>query len=192
MNKMSAQNQEHSPNNGTDQNHKNDKPTWSEWAKTQYDAQYENWVPWLEDLYLRYFTKDNKASYATKGQPSPTLHLSPCFLFPFHSFLTSSASSLSLSPFPLPFALLHFPSPTPYFALCPPATIPSCPKGHISLNRSHKLTPSLAQKTHSPKQKSQTSSKSTPSKTACTTSSPDKSDKEAWHNPLEISFRRKE
>ncbi|CCC05350.1 hypothetical protein SMACR_08664 [Sordaria macrospora] len=72
MNKMSAQNQEHSPNNGTDQKHKNNKPTWSEWAKNQYDAQYENWVPWLEDLYLRYFTKDNKASYATKDTLSKT------------------------------------------------------------------------------------------------------------------------
>jgi len=37
-----------------------------EWAKEQYNKQYENWVPWLEDLYLRYFTKDNKASYTAK------------------------------------------------------------------------------------------------------------------------------
>ncbi|KAK4186312.1 hypothetical protein QBC35DRAFT_437640 [Podospora australis] len=37
-----------------------------EWTKQQYNTQYEKWVPWLEDLYLRYFTKDNKASYAAK------------------------------------------------------------------------------------------------------------------------------
>jgi hypothetical protein len=40
-----------------------------EWSKKQYNEQYEKWVPWLEDLYLRYFTKDNKASYATRGNP---------------------------------------------------------------------------------------------------------------------------
>jgi len=39
-----------------------------EWTKRQYNDQYEKWVPWLEDLYLRYFTKDNKASYATRGE----------------------------------------------------------------------------------------------------------------------------
>ncbi|KAH7253538.1 uncharacterized protein BKA55DRAFT_511215 [Fusarium redolens] len=37
-----------------------------EWAKTTYNDQYEKWVPWMEDVYLRWFTKDNKASYATK------------------------------------------------------------------------------------------------------------------------------
>ena len=39
-----------------------------EWTKKTYNEQYEKWVPWLEDLYLRYFTKDNKASYATRGE----------------------------------------------------------------------------------------------------------------------------
>lgn len=39
-----------------------------EWAKQQYNKQYDAWVPWLEDLYLRYFTKDNKASYSTKRE----------------------------------------------------------------------------------------------------------------------------
>ena len=42
-----------------------------EWTKRQYNDQYEKWVPWLEDLYLRYFTKDNKASYATRGEFLP-------------------------------------------------------------------------------------------------------------------------
>ncbi|KAK4445085.1 hypothetical protein QBC34DRAFT_384670 [Podospora aff. communis PSN243] len=43
-----------------------------EWTKKQYNEQYEKWVPWLEDLYLRYFTKDNKASYATRDTLNKT------------------------------------------------------------------------------------------------------------------------
>lgn len=42
-----------------------------EWSKNQYNKQYENWMPWIEDQYLYYFGKDNKASYATKGTPYP-------------------------------------------------------------------------------------------------------------------------
>lgn len=38
-----------------------------EGIKKTYNEQYEKWVPWLEDMFLRYFTKDNKASYTTKG-----------------------------------------------------------------------------------------------------------------------------
>jgi hypothetical protein len=38
-----------------------------DWTKEQYNKQYEKWVPWLEDMYLHYFTKDNKASYTAKG-----------------------------------------------------------------------------------------------------------------------------
>ncbi|KAH6691385.1 hypothetical protein F5X68DRAFT_259459 [Plectosphaerella plurivora] len=37
-----------------------------EWTKATYNDQYEKWVPWLEDQYLRWFTKDNKTSYAAK------------------------------------------------------------------------------------------------------------------------------
>ncbi|KAM7211608.1 hypothetical protein V8F06_013025 [Rhypophila decipiens] len=37
-----------------------------EWTKQKYNQQYEKWVPWLEDLYLRYFTKDNKVSYTAR------------------------------------------------------------------------------------------------------------------------------
>ncbi|KAJ6263081.1 hypothetical protein Dda_1640 [Drechslerella dactyloides] len=33
-----------------------------------YNRQYEKWVPWLEDQYLYYFGRDNKASYVTKQQ----------------------------------------------------------------------------------------------------------------------------
>ncbi|KAK6341445.1 hypothetical protein TWF696_008519 [Orbilia brochopaga] len=37
-------------------------------ARQFYNRQYEKWVPWLEDQYLYYFGKDNKASYVTKQQ----------------------------------------------------------------------------------------------------------------------------
>ncbi|OMP87148.1 hypothetical protein BK809_0007234 [Diplodia seriata] len=43
-----------------------------DWTKKQYNQQYDRWVPWLEDQYLKYFTKDNKASYATKDQLAKT------------------------------------------------------------------------------------------------------------------------
>ncbi|PQE29549.1 putative U1 snRNP protein [Rutstroemia sp. NJR-2017a BBW] len=43
------------------------KQTYTEWAKEVYNDQYEKWMPWLEDQYLKWFGKgDNKASYATK------------------------------------------------------------------------------------------------------------------------------
>jgi hypothetical protein len=48
------------------------KQTYTEWLKENYNYQYERWMPWIEDQYLRWFGKgDNKASYATKG-------FSPC------------------------------------------------------------------------------------------------------------------
>ncbi|KAK3073727.1 hypothetical protein LTR53_004424 [Teratosphaeriaceae sp. CCFEE 6253] len=37
-----------------------------EWIKDGYHNQYENWMPWIEDTYLSWFTKDNKTSYAAK------------------------------------------------------------------------------------------------------------------------------
>ncbi|KAK0625448.1 hypothetical protein B0T17DRAFT_508437 [Bombardia bombarda] len=43
-----------------------------EWTKEQYNKQYETWVPWIEDMYLRYFTKDNKASYTTRENLNQT------------------------------------------------------------------------------------------------------------------------
>lgn len=45
----------------------NKKQTWAEYGREVYNEQYERWMPWIEDFYLRWFTKDNKASYATKG-----------------------------------------------------------------------------------------------------------------------------
>jgi len=40
----------------------------AEWMKEYYNNKYEIWVPWMEDQYLKWFTKDNKTSYATKQQ----------------------------------------------------------------------------------------------------------------------------
>ena len=41
--------------------------SYTEWLKQGYQHQKENWMPWIEDVYLRWFTKDIKVSYATKG-----------------------------------------------------------------------------------------------------------------------------
>ncbi|KAI1767453.1 hypothetical protein GGR53DRAFT_481950 [Hypoxylon sp. FL1150] len=43
-----------------------------EWAKQKYNEQYEVWMPWIEDTFLKYFTKDNKASYSAKEQLDKT------------------------------------------------------------------------------------------------------------------------
>jgi len=48
------------------------KQTYSEWVKEGYSNQYERWMPWIEDQYLRWFGKDNKASYATKDTLNKT------------------------------------------------------------------------------------------------------------------------
>jgi len=47
------------------------RQSWSEYGKEKYGQMYESWMPWIEDQYLRLFTKDNKASYATKGKCLP-------------------------------------------------------------------------------------------------------------------------
>lgn len=44
--------------------------TYKQQAGEFYNRQYDNWVPWLEDKYLQWFTKDNKASYSTKRTSS--------------------------------------------------------------------------------------------------------------------------
>ncbi|KAG8628528.1 hypothetical protein KVT40_004401 [Elsinoe batatas] len=41
-------------------------------GKQIYNNQYERWMPWIEDQYLYYFGKDNKASYATKDTLNKT------------------------------------------------------------------------------------------------------------------------
>ncbi|KAK0943810.1 hypothetical protein LTR29_004574 [Friedmanniomyces endolithicus] len=40
--------------------------TYMEWISEGYNHQYENWMPWIEDKYLSWFTNDNKTSYAAK------------------------------------------------------------------------------------------------------------------------------
>lgn len=48
--------------------------SYTEWLSQGYQHTKENWMPWIEDVYLKWFTNDNKASYATKGNsPSSTL-----------------------------------------------------------------------------------------------------------------------
>ncbi|KAI4920181.1 hypothetical protein J4E90_002321 [Alternaria incomplexa] len=55
----------------TDQN-KGSQKTYRESAGEYYNQKYETWMPWIEDQYLKWFTKDNKASYATKQQLDQT------------------------------------------------------------------------------------------------------------------------
>jgi hypothetical protein len=44
------------------------KQTYTEWLKENYNYQYERWMPWIEDQYLKWFGNgDNKASYVAKG-----------------------------------------------------------------------------------------------------------------------------
>ncbi|KAF2824937.1 hypothetical protein CC86DRAFT_353612 [Ophiobolus disseminans] len=43
-----------------------DQKTYRQQAGEYYNQKYETWMPWIEDKYLSWFTKDNKASYATK------------------------------------------------------------------------------------------------------------------------------
>ncbi|EMD58797.1 hypothetical protein GGP41_000680 [Bipolaris sorokiniana] len=40
--------------------------TYKQAANDYYNQKYETWMPWIEDQYLKWFTKDNKASYAAK------------------------------------------------------------------------------------------------------------------------------
>lgn len=49
-----------------------------EWIKQGYYQRKENWMPWIEDQYLRWFTSDNKASYATKGTLTQLLTMRCC------------------------------------------------------------------------------------------------------------------
>jgi hypothetical protein len=50
-----------------------EKQSFTEWVKEAYNEQYEKWMPWLEEQYLKWFGKgDNKASYVTKGKIFPS------------------------------------------------------------------------------------------------------------------------
>ncbi|KAL2817733.1 hypothetical protein BDW59DRAFT_165782 [Aspergillus cavernicola] len=47
--------------------------SYTEWAKEAYHEQYEKWMPWLEDQYLKWFGNgDNKTSYVAKDNLSET------------------------------------------------------------------------------------------------------------------------
>ncbi|KAL4973973.1 hypothetical protein BDW66DRAFT_140849 [Aspergillus desertorum] len=61
----------HFYNNLTEQEKK--EKSYTEWVKEAYAEQYEKWMPWLEDQYLKWFGKgDNKASYVVKDNLSKT------------------------------------------------------------------------------------------------------------------------
>ncbi|KAL4748939.1 hypothetical protein BDW72DRAFT_179169 [Aspergillus terricola var. indicus] len=47
--------------------------SYTQWVREAYAEQYEKWMPWLEDQYLKWFGKgDNKASYVAKENLSKT------------------------------------------------------------------------------------------------------------------------
>ncbi|KAL4816897.1 hypothetical protein BDW67DRAFT_161082 [Aspergillus spinulosporus] len=47
--------------------------SYTQWVREAYTEQYEKWMPWLEDQYLKWFGKgDNKASYVSKENLSKT------------------------------------------------------------------------------------------------------------------------
>ena len=60
----------------TNENKTAESKTYKQQAGEFYNRQYDSWVPWMEDKYLQWFTKDNKASYATKRM-SPHIPLPP-------------------------------------------------------------------------------------------------------------------
>ncbi|KAI0411628.1 hypothetical protein EKO27_g10957 [Xylaria grammica] len=43
-----------------------------EWAREKYNEQYEAWMPWIEDTFLKYFTKDNRTSYVARDSLDKT------------------------------------------------------------------------------------------------------------------------
>jgi hypothetical protein len=71
--------------NNSNNNKTEESKTYKQQAGEYYNKQYDSWMPWIEDKYLSWFTKDNKASYATKRTLIPTSPLS-IQLFSPHSF----------------------------------------------------------------------------------------------------------
>ena len=59
-------------NNDNNNNQDQQKQTWPGAAYDKYNDMYESWAPWVEDLYLRYFTRHNKASYTTEDTLAKT------------------------------------------------------------------------------------------------------------------------
>lgn len=75
-------------------NKQEDQKTYKQMAGDYYNRQYESWMPWVEDQYLKWFTKDNKASYATKRTfplppYSPSVFFNPRLIYSFLSHRTT-------------------------------------------------------------------------------------------------------
>ncbi|KAI0491048.1 hypothetical protein F4859DRAFT_460141 [Xylaria cf. heliscus] len=51
---------------------KQNSQTTMEWVKEKYNEQYDAWMPWIEDTFLKYFTKDNRTSYVARDQLDKT------------------------------------------------------------------------------------------------------------------------
>ncbi|KAI0396871.1 hypothetical protein F5Y17DRAFT_418153 [Xylariaceae sp. FL0594] len=64
--------QQQQQHTNTNTNNNEDEESRLEWLKEAFYAQCESWAPWLEDMYLKYFTRDNKASYAARDQLNQT------------------------------------------------------------------------------------------------------------------------
>ncbi|KAL9617004.1 MAG: hypothetical protein Q9160_008194 [Pyrenula sp. 1 TL-2023] len=69
---MSAPNPLQNPQNQGKEEKKGYYATSRDYVAGTYNNQYENWMPWIEDKYLSWFGKDNKASYAAKDSLSKT------------------------------------------------------------------------------------------------------------------------
>ncbi|KAJ2994552.1 hypothetical protein NUW58_g1527 [Xylaria curta] len=61
-------------NTNTNPNNEDEKKTQTtmEWAREKYNEQYNAWMPWIEDMYLKYFTKDNRTSYVARDSLDKT------------------------------------------------------------------------------------------------------------------------
>ncbi|KAI0401281.1 hypothetical protein F4802DRAFT_601137 [Xylaria palmicola] len=60
------------PNTQSEQQQQQEGKSTMEWAREKYNEQYENWMPWIEDVFLKYFTKDNRTSYVARDQLDKT------------------------------------------------------------------------------------------------------------------------
>jgi len=72
MSAQDAQDALHPKNLNIAQTEPKKDETYAEWAKRTYGEKWEQWMPWIEDQYLSWFGKDNKASYATKDTLNKT------------------------------------------------------------------------------------------------------------------------
>ncbi|KAF2746589.1 hypothetical protein M011DRAFT_444825 [Sporormia fimetaria CBS 119925] len=52
--------------NSSSSSSSDEQKSYTQTATEYYHKQYNNWVPWMEEQYLKYFSKDNKASYGLK------------------------------------------------------------------------------------------------------------------------------